>query len=86
MLRIIKKLFVGLLTALVNRSNHKMCVSLNNQTCQTFNLPLLVYIPINAVKNFNTIHFWLNKKDELEVVTLWMIYLVKYVFQIKYKI
>ena len=39
-----------------------------------------------AAKNFTTIHFWLNYIDVLEVVTLLMTYLIKYVFQIKQKI
>ena len=29
--RLIKKIFIGLLTGLVNRSNHKKCVLLSNQ-------------------------------------------------------
>ena len=31
MLGLIKKIFIGLLTGLVNRSNHKKCVLLSNQ-------------------------------------------------------
>ena len=31
MLRLIKKVFIGLLTGLVNGSNHTKCVSLSNQ-------------------------------------------------------
>ena len=31
----IKKIFIGLLTGLANGSNHKKCVSLNNQKCTT---------------------------------------------------
>ena len=33
MLGLIKKIFIGLLTGLVNRSNHTKCVSLSNQKC-----------------------------------------------------
>ena len=33
MSRIIKKIFIGLLTGLVNASIHKKCVSLSNQKC-----------------------------------------------------
>ena len=29
----IKKIFIGLLTSIVNASNHTKCVSLNNQQC-----------------------------------------------------
>ena len=32
-LRLIKKIFIGLLTSLVNESNHTKCVSLSNQKC-----------------------------------------------------
>ena len=31
----IKKIFIGLLTGLVNGSNHTKCVSLSNQKCIT---------------------------------------------------
>ena len=33
MLGLIKKMFIGLLTGLVNGSNHTKCVSLSNQKC-----------------------------------------------------
>ena len=33
MFRLIKKIFVGLLSGLVNGSNHIKCVSLSNQKC-----------------------------------------------------
>ena len=32
---LIKKIFIGLLTGLVNGSNHTKCVSLSNQECMT---------------------------------------------------
>ena len=32
---LIKKIFIGLLTGLVNGSNHTKCVSLSNQKCMT---------------------------------------------------
>ena len=35
MFGLIKKIFIGLLTGLVNGSNHTKCVSLNNQKCMT---------------------------------------------------
>ena len=35
MFGIIKKIFIGLLTSLVNGSNHTKCVLLNNQKCMT---------------------------------------------------
>ena len=33
MFRLIKKIFIGILTGLVNGSNHTKCVSLSNQKC-----------------------------------------------------
>ena len=33
MFRLIKKIFIGLLTGLVNGSNHTKCISLSNQKC-----------------------------------------------------
>ena len=35
MFGLIKKMFFGLLTSIVNASNHTKCVSLNNQQCMT---------------------------------------------------
>ena len=59
MFGIIKKMFFVLLTGLVNGSTHTKCVSLSNRNVR-FNLPLLIYFLINTVKNFTTIHLWLN--------------------------
>ena len=38
---------------------------------------------MNPVKNFDTIRLQLNETNVLEVVILLMIYLIKYVFQIR---
>ena len=35
MFELIKNTFIGLLTGLVNRSNHTKCFSLSNQKCMT---------------------------------------------------
>ena len=35
MFELIKKIFIGWLTGLVNESNHTKCVLLNNQKCMT---------------------------------------------------
>ena len=35
MFGLIKKIFIGLSTGLVNGSNHTKCVSLSNQKCMT---------------------------------------------------
>ena len=51
-----------------------------------FNLFLLIYIPMNTINNYSTIHLELNKIIVLEVTTLLMTYLIKYVLQIKLKI
>ena len=34
MIRLIKKIFIGLLIRIVNASNHTKCVSLSNQKCE----------------------------------------------------
>ena len=54
-----KKEFMGLLINIVDASNHTKCVSLSNKNVK-FNLLLLIYILVNTVKNFTTIHFHLN--------------------------
>ena len=51
-----------------------------------FNIFLLIYIPMNTINNYSTIHLELNKIIVLEVTTLLMTYLIKYVLQIKLKI
>ena len=48
-------LFIGLLTGLVNRSNHTKCVSLSNQKCMTE--PTLFNLHPNE---YTTIHLRLN--------------------------
>ena len=46
----IKKIFIGLLTGLVNGSNHIKCVSLNNQKCMVqhilINLRILICLRV----------------------------------------
>ena len=82
---LIKKIVIELLTGLVNGSNPKKCVSWSNQNAW-WNLNLWIYILINTVKNFTTIHLQLIQVDKLEFVILLMTYPIKYVFQIKQKI
>ena len=53
MFGLIKKILLGLLTGLVNGSNHTKCVSLNNPK---FNILLLIYTLMNATTNFFAIH------------------------------
>ena len=50
-LKLLKKIFIVLLTSIVNFSNHTKCLSLSNQKWR-LNLPLLIYILMNTVKNF----------------------------------
>ena len=76
MFELIKKIFIGLLTGLVNRSNHTKCISLSNQKCMI--QPTLInlhpnensqefhYYPFLAklgrcVGSFNTLHDLSNK-------------------------
>ena len=78
MFGIIKKMFIVSLSSIVNASNHAKFMS--------FSLLLLIYILMNSVKSFTTIHLKLDWTNVLEVVTHPMTYLIKYVFQIKQKI
>ena len=78
---ITEKMFIVLLTSIVNPSKHSKCLSLNNQKY----LLLLTYILMNTVKNYTTIHLRLNLRNVLEVVIHLMTFLKKYVFQIKQK-
>ena len=50
------------------------------------NLPLLICIVMNILKDYVTIYLWLIQGDVLEVVILLMPSLIKYVFQTKQKI
>ena len=80
----INKVFIGLLTGLVNGCNQTKCVSLNNQKCQIkFNLLLLIYILMNTELHYYPFKV---KLDVLEVLILVMTYLIKYVFQTIQKI
>ena len=62
MFGLIKKIFIGLLTVLVNGSNHAKIFSLSNEECMI--QPILINLHPNeyrnTVKNFTTIHFRLN--------------------------
>ena len=58
MFSLIKKVFMGLLTGLVNASNHTKCALLSNQKCM-IQPTLIIYTLMNTVKNF-MYPFWLN--------------------------
>ena len=45
MIWLVKKVFIGFLTGLVDRSNHTMCVSLSNQKCMI--QPTLIHLHPN---------------------------------------
>ena len=70
MLRLVKRVFIGLFTGLVNAFIY---VTKNVR----FSPFLLIYILVNTFKNLTTIPFWLNSTEVLDVVILWMIYLIK---------
>ena len=50
-------MFIGLLTSAVNASNHKKCVSLNNQHCII--QPTLINLYPNEYNDYITIHLQL---------------------------
>ena len=54
MFGIIKKIFIMLLSSIVNASNHTKCVSLSNQKFKI--QPTLINILMNTVNSFNIIH------------------------------
>ena len=50
-------MFIILLSTIVDASNYTKHVLLSNRKCE---IPLFIYILMNTVKNFITIHFRLN--------------------------
>ena len=59
MFGLIKKIFIGLLSRIVNASNHTKCVSLSNQ--KRVILPTLINLHLNEYsQKFTTILFRLN--------------------------
>ena len=59
MFGLIKKMFIGVLISIVNVSNHTECMSLSSQKCMTQHTLINLY-PYEQIKNFLTIHMWLN--------------------------
>ena len=84
MFRIIKKIFIVLLTSRDNASIHTKCVLLINKDFMI--QPSLINLHPN--KYSQDIHYYSFsvKLDVLEVVILQIIYLIKYVFQIKLQV
>ena len=60
MFGIIKKMFIVLLSSIVNASKHTKFLSLSDQKNVKSNLLLLSYILINTIKNYSTIHLPLH--------------------------
>ena len=70
---------MGLLVIIVNESNHRECVSLSNQKCNT--QPTLINLHINLYSQEFLYYPVAVKLDRcFEVVILFMTYLIKYVF------
>ena len=81
----IKKIFIVLLASIANASNHIKYVSLSNEK-RDIEDAFLIYISLYPVKNFTLIHLQLNQTNMLEVVTLSVTCLIKYMLQIKHNI
>ena len=64
---LIKKIFIGLLTGLVNESNHTKCVSLSNQ--KFIFQPTLTNLHLNVYSQEFQYYPFMVKLDVLEVVT-----------------
>ena len=80
---LIKIIFIGLLSSIVNASNHTKCLSLSNQKCMI--QPAHINFPSNEYSHeFYYYPFsvklgrWVWRCNTLN----WTIYLIKYVFQI----
>ena len=85
MLGIIKKMFIVLLASIVNGFAHRKCVSLSNQKCKI--QPTLTNLHPNEYnQELHYYPFAVKLGKCAEVLIFLMIYLIKYVFQIKQKI
>ena len=85
MFGLINKIFIGLLTALVNGSNRTKYISLNNQKCMA--QPTLINLhPNEYSQEFHYYPFSVKLDRCVGSVVLLMTFLIKYVFQIKLKI
>ena len=81
-MELLKTMFNGLLSSIVNGYNHIKYVSLINQKCMI--QPTLINLDLNEYRQ--EFHHHLFAVKLLEVLILLMTYLIKYVFQIKKKI
>ena len=82
MFHLIKKIFIGLLSGLINEFNHTKCVSLSNQIC-TIQSTLINLYPNKYSQEFHC--YPLTVKLHKHVILL-LFYLLNSVFQIKQKI
>ena len=80
MYRLIKKIFIGLLTGLVNGSDHTKCVSLSNQKCII--QPTLINLHPNEYSQEHHYYPFAVKLDRC-VGSCNTLYLISYVFQTK---
>ena len=60
MFEIIQKMFIVLLSSLVNASKHTKYVSLSNKKCYVQPAFINLHPKEYTVKNFTTTHFWLS--------------------------
>ena len=82
MFGLIKKIFIGLLTGLVNGSNHTKCLSLSNQ--KNMIQPVLIDLHPNEYNQlFYYYQFGVKLDRCMEDVILLITYLIKCMFQIK---
>ena len=82
---LIKKVFIVLLSNIVNGSNYTKCVSLNNQKCMT--QPTLVNLhPNEYSQEFHYYPFAVKLDRCVGSCNTLKTCLIKYVFQIKHKI
>ena len=85
MFGLIKKIFIGLLTALVNGYHHAKCFLLSNQKFMT--QPTLINLDSNeCTQEFHYYQFAVKLDRCVEVLILLMTYLIKCMFQIKQNI
>ena len=85
MFEIIQKVYMVLLISIFNASNHRKSLSFSNQKCLI--QPTLVSVhPNEQSQEFRYYPFSVKFDGCVGVVILGMIYIIKYVFQIKQKI
>ena len=83
---LIKKIFIALLTGLVQGSNHTKCIFLSNQKCMIQPTHINLH-PNEYSQDFHKYPFAFKLDRFVESCnTLLMTYLIKYVFQTKQKI